>query len=49
MIEIVAKLTSTLVTTEVRAVPGDVALTESVPPKQIVHHSGDGVCKPGSA
>jgi hypothetical protein len=40
----VPKLTSPLVTTEVGAVAGDVALTESVPPKQIVHPSGDGVC-----
>ena len=38
------KLTRPQVTTEVGAVAGDVALTESVPPEQIVHPSGDGVC-----
>ena len=42
-IEIVAKLTSTLVTAVVGAVAGDVTLTERIPTKEIVHANRDGI------
>ena len=43
-----AKLASPLMAAVVGAVPGDVALTESVPPKQVVHPYGDGICIVGT-